>query len=75
MTSCPKIVQWVNVSNRTNPVTQVADVAVKKQSDNAVLPAPFVETGSANKSVPISTIRQYPPKIIFIGDIFCQTFV
>ncbi len=52
ITSCPKSVQWVNVSYLISPVTQVAEVAVKKQSETGVPPGPLVAMGRASSMVP-----------------------
>ena len=70
ITSCPNTVQWVKVSNRIKPVTQVADVAVKKLSLIDVAPGPLVAMGRDNNNVPINITKQYPLRINWVGDIF-----
>ena len=66
-TSCPKNVQVLNVSNRIRPVTQVADVAVKKQSENGILAPVFDDIGSQSRNAPTRITRTKPTGMICVG--------
>lgn len=72
ITNCPNSVQCVYVSNLISPVTQVAEVAVKKQSEIGVPPGPLDAIGSDNSNVPIRIIEQYPTNNSFIGEMLCN---
>lgn len=51
-----------------NPVTQVADVAVKKPVNKLAAFGFRVEIGRAKSIEPMQMIVQYPISIIFIGE-------
>ena len=53
MTTCPKIEKYVNVSTTTNPVTQVAEVAVNNAVLKSVATPAFEQIGSININAPI----------------------
>ncbi|NLX94437.1 MAG: hypothetical protein GXZ02_11455 [Clostridiales bacterium] len=53
MTSCPNNDQCVKVSNKTKPVTQVAEAAVKSESITDVNTLSFEAIGSINRMVPV----------------------
>ena len=73
-TSCPKMLQWVKVSTRTRPVTQVALVEVKRAVINGVH-SPFrLETGSIRSMVPIKMSNRKPSAIICVPDIRFSNF-
>ena len=61
MTTCPKAVQWVPVSRTTRPVTQTADVAVKKASRRGVTWPSVAANGSISSSVPMA-MRSAKPR-------------
>ena len=65
MTACPKGDQWVTVSRTTSPVTQTAEVAVNRQSENPVPACSMSETGSISKSVPTRIISTNPSAMIW----------
>ena len=66
-TTCPKNVHVVKVSNRISPVTQVADVAVKKQSENRTGIPLFEEIGSQSRKAPARITRMKPGGMICVG--------
>jgi len=52
ITRCPKVVQWVAVSTTTNPVIQVAEVAVKSAVIKSTCPSRTAQ-GVERSRVPI----------------------
>ena len=66
ITACPNTVQLVKVSATMSPVTQVAEVAVNRQSKNDVLPL-FEENGSHSSSVPARIIIRNPRHSVRAG--------
>ena len=69
ITPCPNGVHWVNVSYTTNPVTQVAEVAVNKQFKGEVTVPAFEDMGRVNKIVPTRIINKKLKQIIRTGAI------
>jgi hypothetical protein len=68
MTSCPNALKTFPVSTITRPVTQVADVDVKRASTKPRL-CVFIEEGNISRAVPIE-IRMANPMIeIRAGDL------
>lgn len=63
ITICPKIVQFVKVSNGTSPVMQVAEVAVNRASIYEAPPV-FELIGKLNKTEPISISKANPQATI-----------
>ncbi|MPM90830.1 hypothetical protein SDC9_137952 [bioreactor metagenome] len=57
ITACPKRVKYVPVSATTKPVTQEADVAVKKASKKG-MGAPVEDAGSIKRAVPINITKR-----------------
>jgi len=53
ITICPKVVKYVPVSTTTRPVTQTADVAVKRASTNESDSTPALAAGNINNTAPI----------------------
>ena len=61
ITNCPKPVQYVALSTITSPVTQAADVAVKKATSKGALPEAEVEIGRESITVPMPMRSANPP--------------
>ena len=75
MTICPNIVQLLNVSATTSPVTQVAETAVNRQSKNGVPPL-FEENGRNSSSAPARIIIRNPTQSVLAGCMgFCVFFI
>ena len=67
MTSCPKKVQLMPVSTGIRPVTQVAEVAVKRLFKKPALSPLFEAKGSMSKSVPSRMMAAKPPATIRVA--------
>jgi len=69
---CPKVVNTLLISTTDNPVTQIADVAVKILSTkvNGV----FTDIGKDNNTVPISIDIIKNDNINFAGDTFIYIY-
>lgn len=63
----PKLDQYVPVSTTTNPVTQTADVAVKKEVNNPVGLPLAEDIGRDKKMVPITISMPNPITKIWDG--------
>ena len=74
ITIFPKRVQVVAVSPTMSPVTQDAEVAVKRQSTKLALPGAIVANGNISNSVPVK-MRPPKPKIIICADDRCLFFI
>lgn len=64
ITNCPKKDQYVKVSCRTSPVTQVAEVEVNRAQENGAPLPDFVENGSISSNVPTRITDKNPSIII-----------
>ena len=69
MTACPKPLQYVPVSTRTSPVTQVADVAVNKLVRKSVGVPRFDAAGKQSSALPSRMIARKTSAIICGGRI------
>jgi hypothetical protein len=67
MTASPKPVQYTGVSTTINPVTQVADVAVKNAVSSPAPPGPLAETGSSSSAVPMPIAAANPTTTNWAG--------
>lgn len=70
ITIFPNVDHWKNVSCAENPVTQVAEVEVKRQSKKEICKPLFEETGKNNKKVPIKIIAKKLKQTVLIGLFF-----
>ena len=62
------------MSPTMSPVTQDAEVAVKRQSTKLALPGAIVAKGNISNSVPVK-MRPPKPKIIICADDRCLFFI
>ncbi len=73
ITICPNIVQCVQVSTVTSPVTHPALTAVNKASKKDVGSPLFAAIGSISRAVPINIIIKNPTAIVCVCEncLFC----
>ena len=64
MTICPKSVQCEAVSCTTRPVTQVADVEVKRQSKKSAQPSWWLAKGSHSRTAPVKITARNPADMV-----------
>lgn len=72
MTTCPNRVQCAQVSTRIRPVTQDAEVAVKRQVSGSVACPSRLATGSMSSSVPSKMITPKEETTMRAGFRFCM---
>ena len=69
ITPCPNVDQCAYVSVKTKPVTQVAEVEVKKEVKSEISSPSCTEIGRLRSNVPSRIMKQYPARRIFVGEI------
>ena len=74
ITNLPNIVQCSRVLTTTRPVTQTADVAVKRAFTMPILSPSLLDIGRFNKNVPIQTTAKNPSITILVGFSFKKFF-
>jgi hypothetical protein len=68
MTNCPKREKALPVSRTINPVTQVAEVAVKRALIKLILLPSLEAAGKVRSKAPVVITKSHPNAIICIGD-------
>jgi hypothetical protein len=68
MTNCPKREKALPVSRTINPVTQVAEVAVKRALIKLILLPSLEAAGRVRSKAPVVITKSHPNAIICIGD-------